>query len=56
MHEAAQAPASEPALAGWLAGEGRAGAIAELNWGWAGLGWVRRRRANTPSACPAPKR
>ena len=39
VHEAAHAPASELALAGWLAGEGHAGAIAELNWGcWVGLG------------------
>ena len=48
VHEAAHAPASELALAGWLAGEGHAGAIAELNWGC----WVGHRGVTWPSDPP----
>ena len=56
MHEAAHAPASELALAGWLAGEGHAGAIAELNWGcWVGLG-LGGGAVQTPPRARAPRR
>ena len=56
VHEAAHAPASELALAGWLAGEGHAGAIAELNWGcWVGLG-LGGGAVQTPARARAPRR
>ena len=56
VHEAAHAPASELALAGWLAGEGHACAIAELNWGcWVGLG-LGGGAVQTPPRARAPRR
>jgi hypothetical protein len=50
VHEAAHAPASELALAGWLAGDG---AFAELNWGcWVGLGLGGGAVQTPPRAAP----